>query len=1003
MKKAIKRFWGVGLIVIILSSLFVAAAPVSADDNAWVADATTPSMIPFFTLAAPNSDVADIAVSSTGDAVWMVTGTDNFTYKSTNGGMTWATSQTTAMSDMTPTMIAIAPDNADRIAIATAAGMVKVSVNGGVTFATISPVFVSGSGNLTTIKSLTISPVRLGANYVTVSGISDLGKGNVFYYNLGAVVSQGWAAIVPAGDFEDVAAVAYSPNFVSDLTMVALTDNTTTTNTIQLQVYSFSSTSWNSADYTGYPVELTATATTGVLTRARIALDPSYLGGEDTLRNAFVGLTSLTPAVSGIYRVLSTAVRNLYTGSIYSIAYDGTTLVAGRGDSTTVMRSLDPMSTDPAVTGTSTLKSPGGVNSTVVAFVGANVVAGTSGANSAFAISRSSGAAFNDVSMIDTTISDANDIAVSADGTKVYYTTDNSAYTSLWLKTTGWERVLSFADTSDYIIRLSPTNPDVVYMGQVGGNKVYFSKDVQSRWYARTATTGTVLQDMAVESDGICYILNTTGGVVKSSNEGFIWSPMPTATKLTTGYSLVSVQENVLLAGAAAGGAVSYSLDGGTTWVPIPATTETGAGAVIVIPDENYATNSKIYAATTTAGKNIMSYTIGTSAVWTDIYNGPFGLPATEGVYGLAMKGGVIYALSVSTANISYLNQNVGFLWASKATDSYVDPVFGTQQVRLGVDSVSPNTLKASSGTTLWALRADKQTNYSQLVYSITDTLAGSPPTLTGPADMTSVNINPNTGSTDIVVFTWAPDKNASAHTIQLAYDSAFTQQITVTGAAVAFPPSTNIVVGGPSGAANVNLIAGKTYYWRVYASAPLNSPYSEVRSFTVQPMEAAVPAIGSPVNGATIKSQNPAFSWTPVTSATKYEIQVSVGPDFATTVFTDTPASAGSVLPATVKLEQGKQYFWRVRALEPVEGGWSTAANFIVAAAETAAPPPVTITSVPAPTFTIPAAPPAQTVTLTPPAVEQIAPAYIWVIIIIGAILVIAVIVLIVRTRRSV
>ena len=73
---------------------------------------------------------------------------------------------------------------------------------------------------------------------------------------------------------------------------------------------------------------------------------------------------------------------------------------------------------------------------------------------------------------------------------------------------------------------------------------------------------------------------------------------------------------------------------------------------------------------------------------------------------------------------------------------------------------------------------------------------------------------------------------------------------------------------------------------------------------------------------------------------------------------------------------------------------------------AEPVAPePPVVVTEQPPVTITvdIPPAPPATTITQAAPVVEKISEGYIYAIIIIGAVLVIAVIVLIVRTRRSV
>jgi hypothetical protein len=322
------------------------------------------------------------------------------------------------------------------------------------------------------------------------------------------------------------------------------------------------------------------------------------------------------------------------------------------------------------------------------------------------------------------------------------------------------------------------------------------------------------------------------------------------------------------------------------------------------------------------------------------------------------------------------------------------------QPVQLGVNVDSPNALAASTGSNvLWAL--DDSTggpDYVARIYNFTDTLYNAAPALSGPADKASVSVNPMTGATDAVILSWGRAANASSHNVRVAYDSAFSQTILNTS----YTWSTaSVVIGGNSA---TTLLAGKTYYWKVRADGALNSPWSEVRTFTVQPMAAGVPAIASPANGATISNQAPAFSWAPVTGTTKYEFQLSNYPAFAVTLYSDMPASAGTQVPVTMKLEQGTQYFWRVRALEPVQSDWSAVANFMVATPAAPPAPPVTVTSIPAPTLTIPPAPPAVTLTIPPaPVPDQIAPTYIWAIIIIGAILVIAVIVLIVRTRRSV
>jgi len=243
---------------------------------------------------------------------------------------------------------------------------------------------------------------------------------------------------------------------------------------------------------------------------------------------------------------------------------------------------------------------------------------------------------------------------------------------------------------------------------------------------------------------------------------------------------------------------------------------------------------------------------------------------------------------------------------------------------------------------------------------------------------------------------------------LQVALDDGFLSQVNLDGLgglAADGDPACEILSGAPTVSqiiAGGNFQPGHTYYWRVRAYAPTTSAYSETRSFIIQPTAATVPNVSSPENGSSIDTTSPAFSWTPVSGATMYQFQLSDDPAFGTTLVDEELAAAG-IMPS-VALDRGTTYFWRVKAIAPVDGDWSTVANFIVAEEAPAPAPPVVVEQTPAPVIEIPAPPPATVVEIPPaPPVEKIAPAYIWAIIIIGAVLVIAVIVLIVRTRRQV
>jgi hypothetical protein len=175
-------------------------------------------------------------------------------------------------------------------------------------------------------------------------------------------------------------------------------------------------------------------------------------------------------------------------------------------------------------------------------------------------------------------------------------------------------------------------------------------------------------------------------------------------------------------------------------------------------------------------------------------------------------------------------------------------------------------------------------------------------------------------------------------------------------------------------------------YFWkvRVCAGSPALSKWSVEQSFTTALK--AVSSAMSPLGTSVVV--NPAFSWTANPFATGYEIEVATDANFTNLVITgESPVNAWAI---TTDLEYGTTYYWRVRSVaDGIKSGWTSFGFTTVAEPE----PPIVIPPQPTPTIIVP----------TPQVIvpEQAVPVYVWAIIGIGAVLVIAVIVLIVRTRR--
>ena len=118
-------------------------------------------------------------------------------------------------------------------------------------------------------------------------------------------------------------------------------------------------------------------------------------------------------------------------------------LIAGACDSTAVYRSAEPLAAESTISKALALKRPGGARKALVAWARSDAVTETSGHESAFAISRNKSKNFNDINLMDTSLTNLRDVVVSAEGSVVYLTTNNGADLSLWRRSLSWVRVLS--------------------------------------------------------------------------------------------------------------------------------------------------------------------------------------------------------------------------------------------------------------------------------------------------------------------------------------------------------------------------------------------------------------------------------------------------------------------------------------------------------------------------------------------------------------------------------
>ena len=664
----------------------------------------------------PGIDVKDMAVAIDGITIWVGPGpTVPLTvYKSANTGATWTAVPTNVggLAGINADLVAIAPDNSNCIAICdTTSLIIYISTNGGATWGTLGTPSESGN-DATTINDLALSAASSGKHYIAVAGVDSNYHGNVWYFKLG--IDDTWKQTNTLDGFHvstltgtdcvsTVLAVAFSPNFASDHVLAAVTANTP--DAVNLELFSVSYLRWNNAAFLGtsYPAQVwDGTNPITDATRAHIALAPDYLGSNEMTRVSFIAIDATRETYAGIYRMTDTNPRQIKVGiDIYSVAFDGTNLIAGASRSNTVYRSADPLVTTPTFYASAATKSPGGVEKTIVAWASTKVVASTSGDESAFAVSMDDGKSFNDISLIDTMIENMEDIAVSADGSMVYLVSKDAGATSIWRYSKSWQRVLTLPDiTNNYIVRLAPANPQVIYVAAVGALSMYYSNTAGDKWFTRTSPHN--LGELSVEDDNIAYVGWSDGAnVQKTLNSGFTWM---TAVNTQTGASAISTihvltADNVVVGGN--NGIVGYTTDGNATWTKIPQPVG-GYFGPVQVTGNGLASGSILVAAVGGAfTRGIWTWTIDQdpSSPWTD--KNPSHSVMATGIQ-LAAQGNWLYVSSSDAAKANIYRSSMWTIANPPAFDE-IPAVYGATALAF---NTPPKALRLSSTSfvKLWAI-----------------------------------------------------------------------------------------------------------------------------------------------------------------------------------------------------------------------------------------------------------------------------------------------------------
>lgn len=1009
MKNKFSKILGVALTLALLASMMVASVPASGRPLGFTAEKYPVDQVE--NTVVPATDITDLAAN--GDVVYAATNNAALPlYKSTDGGATWASLKNTTAFPATSSIkyIAVAADDANTVVfVSTNASGDKVyySSNGGSSWTNLNNPTNSLAANVT-INSIDVSTGS--TRYIAAGGAL---AGAAKMYTIRLAMAESWterytgAAGAVAGE-TNMVAIKFSPNFATEKAIVTVTGNGTTAARLQIFRYEGGDYEWNGAiDYLNATDwangVLVANAITGGLVTADIALPASFMANSEGDRLAYVSVAGA--AVGGVYRVTDIVVKAFETwsggdeGPIGSIAYseDGK-IIGGSWSDSKVYQWLSPTDTAPKASRPNTYKQPGGQNKVSVVLVGSKVLAGTQGANSGISVSTDDGYSFNDTGLIDVALTVMSDVAVNADGSKVYLVTDDTVDTSVWMKSgsANWQRVLVITGVTGMIIRIAPDNDKVVYLADVGTTNIWSSSNSGTEsWKSIPCykATGNIV-DMVVESADVAYVLNGAGGsaVSKTTNGGSSWGELKKSTEDVGAPTMIALAPNgdVLVGGT---GYVAFSKDGGATF---SRTQVVSAGnAIYVAADDGYTTNNIIY-----VGSNVSVFR--GKADTTTTWGGAKGAVIAGPVSGIQQVGGTTYVMASPAAAASVLYKSSKLETATDNGTGEWSRIASGAAVRF---LSAPQSVKASvSGTTpkFWAIDTA-----GVRLHSLTDPVAIAGPTAKSPAEGTNVAVNSETGIAFDVTFIFdRPVAEVTQMELEIALDKDFSAIVAQTGALAVNTASPAWIIGPNGATLAVTYMPGQTYYWRVRASAPWIGPWSTVRSFKVAALDKFI--IGGPALGALGAPVAPTFTWAPYPEAIGYEIMLSEDPTFAIIEWSYNVPNNFYV--SEEPLKYSTTYYWRVRGVTGasvlVGSAWQTPAGPWITGVFTTMSEAAAEAAEGTPTQTTPVVtPPAVTevkVVEVPVTTAPVIPTYIlWVIVGIGAILIIALIVLIVRTRR--
>jgi hypothetical protein len=584
------------------------------------------------------------------------------------------------------------------------------------------------------------------------------------------------------------------------------------------------------------------------------------------------------------------------------------------------------------------------------------------------------------------------------------------------------------------LIRLAPeetTEINTVYFVDRGSDTVYYDGNKGLGCWEVGSSTVDEISDLAVQDEATIYALGSDASVAVSDDYGFgaSWSSTMD-NKVDEGHTIAVLGEgNVLVGGA--DGKVAYSdddldtfLDGEASFTELD---DIGDGNVHVAFDSYFGSNSVIYAGVSEGGDDngIYRWVIDESTAFTDLGEcagtatptetqiglGPSCDPVEVGYYGIVLSnaegnpetdattGGVLYATFYDAENnvtgvARCLNPAEEVACGEALWDYLIEDVNAYR----GAFTLEPSSLKIcgclspDTNSKLWTIDDARYYNGTGVeedphyiarlgrLWTYEDCYAKAGPALLSPASDALVDADPCYCWNDAFTLKWDRQCDACSYNLQISLDEDFTEVIVdISGKdddcnEIDYEPPKGsapsyVVENGALGTGS----CGTKFYWRVRSADAetdeiIHSPWSEVRSFTVAVGPMAELTLTNPGNGATgVAVSNIPFTWDAVADATGYEFSLM---NAATDAEVVSASVSGTTYTYTDTLDYGTSYYWTVKAMKDTTVFGDATATFTTGKEGVVPPEPTTAS-------------------------------WLWVIIVLGAVVWLVILVLIFRTRR--